>query len=123
MCRRWGTGTSRTCSRTRAVRRKRPTVDCAAADSGNRNGNDMIKNRQKSSMRAFTAAIALGAAGAAGLWAAPAVAQTGKAPGPFTDAQAQAGQTVYNSRCASCHDAGGETIRLVGAGFTDTWKT
>ena len=43
--------------------------------------------------------------------------------GPFTDAQAQAGQALYMSRCASCHDAGGETARLFGASFTDVWKT
>src|ERR1700734_24231 len=84
----------------------------------------MTKGRQKASMRACAAfGIALGAASTAGLWAAGAGAQTKSAPGPFTDAQAQAGQVLYNSRCASCHDAGGETIRLVGAGFTDTWKT
>jgi alcohol dehydrogenase (cytochrome c) len=86
----------------------------------------MIKGGEKTSMRArvaFRVAITLGAAGAAGLWASGAVAQTGAAAGPFTDAQAQAGQAVYNSRCASCHDAGGETIRLLGPGFTAAWKT
>src|SRR5580704_14476479 len=82
----------------------------------------MTKGRQKSSLRACAAFIALAAAGAAGLWAAGAGAQTKIAVGPFTDAQAQAGQVLYNSRCASCHDAGGETIRLLGASFTDTWK-
>ena len=79
----------------------------------------MIKGREKASMRAFIAfgvAVTLGAAGVA-------AAQTGVAPGPFTDTQAQAGQAIYNSRCASCHDAGGETIRLWGPGFTAAWKT
>jgi alcohol dehydrogenase (cytochrome c) len=81
----------------------------------------MIKGREKVAMGAFAAAIALVAMGAAGLWASHAVAQT--RPGPFTDAQAQAGQAIYTSRCASCHEAGGETIRLIGAGFTDAWRT
>jgi len=79
----------------------------------------MIKGRTKAAMAAFAGALALGAA--AGLWASHAGAQT--KPGPFTDTQAQAGQAVYNSRCASCHEAGGETVRLIGAGFTDLWRT
>jgi alcohol dehydrogenase (cytochrome c) len=82
----------------------------------------MIKGRQKASMRACAAVVLLGAAGATIAWASHAVAQTGIAAGPFTDAQAQAGQAVYNSRCASCHDAGGETARLFGASFSDGWK-
>src|SRR6476659_5023431 len=81
----------------------------------------MIKGREKVVMGAV--AIALGAVGVAGLWASHALAQTGIAAGPFTDAQAQAGQTVYTGRCASCHEAGGETIKLIGAGFTDAWRT
>jgi alcohol dehydrogenase (cytochrome c) len=77
----------------------------------------MIKNR----MRAFGAAVAIGAAAAAGIWASHAMAQTGS--GPFTEAQAQAGQPIYVSRCASCHEAGGETARLMGPSFTDGWKS
>jgi alcohol dehydrogenase (cytochrome c) len=80
----------------------------------------MIKGQKIASVRAFAAAAALTAAGAAGLWAWGAVAQT---PGPFTEAQVEAGQAVYNKTCASCHEAGGETIRLIGAGFTDAWRT
>ena len=83
----------------------------------------MIKGQKKASMRGFAAAITLAAAGAAGLLAWDAVAQTGTAPGPFTDAQAQAGQALYTGRCASCHEAGGETIRLIGTSFTDAWRT
>ena len=83
----------------------------------------MIKGRKKASMRAFAAVALLGAAGAAIIWASHAVAQTGIAAGPFTDAQAQAGQAIYNGRCASCHDAGGETARLFGASFSDGWKS
>ena len=82
----------------------------------------MIKGRQEAFLRAFAAAITLGAAGTAGLWAAGAMAQT-KTAGPFTDTQAQAGQAIYNGRCASCHDSGGEAARLFGASFTDVWKT
>jgi alcohol dehydrogenase (cytochrome c) len=65
---------------------------------------------------AFGTAALLGA-----IWMSHAFAQT-RAPGPFTDAQAQAGQGVYNSRCAVCHDGGGESPRLVGATFMDGWK-
>ena len=80
----------------------------------------MINGREKFPMRAFVA-VTLGAV-AVSAWTSHAIAQTRMA-GPFTEAQAQAGQAVYDSRCASCHDAGGETIRLLGASFTDVWKT
>ena len=81
----------------------------------------MTKNR-KNVLRVF-AAVTFAAAGAAGLWAWDAVAQTGPVPGPFTDAQAEAGKAVYEGKCAVCHESGGETVRLVSAGFTDAWKT
>ena len=77
----------------------------------------MIKNQ--ASMRAFAGVVALGAAAAAAIWASHAIAQT--SAGPFTEGQAQAGQPLYASRCASCHDSGGETVRLVGPGFTQVW--
>jgi alcohol dehydrogenase (cytochrome c) len=83
----------------------------------------MINGREKGSMRVFAAAVTLGTAAAVSVWTSHAVAQTRMVAGPFTDAQAQAGQAVYNGRCASCHDAGGETGRLSGAQFTDVWKT
>ena len=83
----------------------------------------MIKVQTKASMRAFAGVLTLAAAGAAGLFAWDAVAQTGTAPGPFTDAQAQAGQAVFSKSCASCHEAGGETIRLISSAFTDVWRT
>jgi alcohol dehydrogenase (cytochrome c) len=82
----------------------------------------MIKGQKKASMRAVAAAITLSAAGAAGLFVWDAVAQTGTVPGPFTEAQAQAGQAVFSGRCASCHEAGGETIRLISSAFTDVWR-
>jgi alcohol dehydrogenase (cytochrome c) len=82
----------------------------------------MIKGRKKASTRAFAAAVMLGAAAAAGLWAWEAVAQPMVAPGPFTDAQAQAGKALYDGKCAVCHEAGGETIKLIGPGFTDSWR-
>src|ERR1700761_2227214 len=72
----------------------------------------------KGSISIFAAAAALGAAG---IWASYARAQPGSAP--FTEAQARAGQPIYASRCASCHEAGGETARLVGPSFTDGWKS
>jgi alcohol dehydrogenase (cytochrome c) len=83
---------------------------------------DLIKGRKKASTRAFAAAVMLGAAAAAGLWAWEAVAQPMVAPGPFTDAQAQAGKALYDGKCAVCHEAGGETIKLIGPGFTDSWR-
>jgi S-disulfanyl-L-cysteine oxidoreductase SoxD len=52
--------------------------------------------------------------------AAPALAHAGCAPGMYTAAQAGAGQTVYNSQCASCHSAdltGASGPPLTGAKF------
>ena len=83
----------------------------------------MIKGQGKNFARtliAFGVAITLGAAGA---WMSHAAAQTGTAPGPFTDAQAQAGQPIYRSRCAACHEGGGETGPLSGASFVNIWST
>jgi alcohol dehydrogenase (cytochrome c) len=80
----------------------------------------MFKVREKVSIGALGAAVALATAG---VWASYAVAQTGIVAGPFTEAQVQAGQAVFAGRCASCHEAGGETIRLIGPGFTDAWRT
>ena len=49
-----------------------------------------------------------------------ALAQTATTPGPFTDAQAQAGQAAYAQNCARCHDSG-EAPPLTGAGFLNVW--
>ncbi|HSS14916.1 MAG TPA: PQQ-binding-like beta-propeller repeat protein, partial [Rhizomicrobium sp.] len=73
------------------------------------------------SIRLFSALAAAAALGGTGIWMSHAMAQTGG--GPFTEAQAQAGQPIYASRCASCHDAGGETARLMGPAFTQGWKS
>src|SRR5476651_631173 len=83
----------------------------------------MTKDRQRGSARVlamFGAAIALGAMG---ILASDGIAQTRPAAGPFTDAQAEAGRAIYTGRCASCHDAGGETGKLSGATFLNLWKT
>lgn len=83
----------------------------------------MIEGRKKMFVRAvalFSAAAAIGAFGAAGIWTSGAKAQTG-APGLFTDAQAQAGQAVYRAKCGFCHDNGGETGALAGPGFASNW--
>lgn len=77
----------------------------------------MIKNQ--ASMRAFAGVVAVGAAAAAAIWVSHAIAQT--SAGPFTESQAQAGQSLYDSSCSACHDSGGETIRLVGPAFTQAW--
>ena len=66
------------------------------------------------------ASITFGTIITASLWASCAVAQTGT--GPFTDAQAQAGQTIYGARCASCHDAAGEAGPLSGGSFARIWS-
>ena len=49
-----------------------------------------------------------------------ALAQPSSNPGPFTEAQAQAGQAVYAQNCARCHDSG-EAPPLTGAGFLNVW--
>src|SRR5438445_10786619 len=64
--------------------------------------------------------VALGAAIAAGIWVSHAVAQSTASPGPFTNAQAQAGQAAYTRNCASCHGSG-EAPPLAGAGFLGVW--
>lgn len=57
-----------------------------------------------------------------GVWMAHAVAQTPPAAGPFTEAQAQAGQAAYAQNCARCHDAG-EAPQLSGPGFLNVWAS
>jgi alcohol dehydrogenase (cytochrome c) len=71
--------------------------------------------------------LAAGAAGAvsviaAGVWISQAVAQSATAPGPFTEAQAQAGQGAYAQNCARCHDSG-EAPPLAGADFLKVWSS
>jgi alcohol dehydrogenase (cytochrome c) len=52
-------------------------------------------------------------------------AQQTPAVGPFTDAQASAGQTAYGQNCASCHanslGGAGEAPALTGTGFMGSW--
>ncbi len=47
------------------------------------------------------------------------------APGPFTDAQATAGQNAYNGNCAACHQpnlsGADEALPLAGEAFFRTW--
>jgi S-disulfanyl-L-cysteine oxidoreductase SoxD len=55
-----------------------------------------------------------------GLAAAPGLAYAGCAPGMYTAAQADAGQTVFATQCASCHSAdlsGASGPALTGAKF------
>ena len=82
----------------------------------------MIKGREKAAMRAFAAAIALGAAGAAGMWASHAVAQT-RTPAPSPTPRRRPGRPSITAVVPPAMIAGGETIRLIGAGFTDAWRT
>jgi len=81
----------------------------------------MIKGR-KSYLRAsvaFGATFTVGAALAASLWATHAAAQT--AMGPFTDAQAQAGETLFKNRCDTCHGDRGEAASMTGQSFNNLW--
>jgi len=57
------------------------------------------------------------AAAAGSVWVSHALAQT---PGPFTEAQAQAGQAAYAQYCSRCHDSG-EAPPLSGSGFSNIW--
>src|SRR5262245_12566453 len=71
-------------------------------------------------------ALLLAAASIAAIafWIAGANAQQ-TAPGPFTDAQAGAGQAAYAQNCASCHanslGGSGEAPALTGTGFIGSW--
>src|SRR5476649_280548 len=87
------------------------------------NKGPIMKGRGKRGMRvsaALGAAATFGAAMAAGIWVSHAAAQTPASPGPFTDAQAQAGQAAYTRNCASCHESG-EAPVLAGEGFLRVW--
>src|SRR5690348_928517 len=79
----------------------------------------------KTTMRALGATAVLGAAAAVAILASHAIAQTSGQTkiGPFTEAQATAGQPIYVSKCSACHDAGGETAKLIGPSFTQGWKS
>src|SRR3569833_2296132 len=84
----------------------------------------MMKDRTKRLARrtvaaGMTASAAIAIA-AIGSWHA--LAQTAAKPGPFTDAQAQAGQAAYAQNCAKCHDSG-EAPPLNGAGFLNVWAS
>jgi len=57
---------------------------------------------------------------AAGIWISHAAAQSATRPGPFTGAQAEAGQAAYAQHCARCHESG-EAPPLSGTGFLNVW--
>lgn len=61
-----------------------------------------------------------------GLLACSVAAQPAQTPGPFTPAQAAAGEAVYQTYCATCHlpALGGrnEAPQLAGANFFNTWS-
>jgi alcohol dehydrogenase (cytochrome c) len=70
---------------------------------------------------------AVSVAAAIGVWSGGARAQQGvPSAGPFTDAQAAAGQTAYVQSCVSCHGStlagGGEAPPLAGTAFIDSWS-
>src|SRR5579883_1950839 len=73
--------------------------------------------------RKYVARLALTAGSAAALvWLGYAAAQTSAKPGPFTEAQARAGQAAYAQNCARCHESG-EAPPLSGAGFLNVWAS
>ena len=83
-----------------------------------------MEDRKKGPLRksaAIAAGVTLTSAAALAVWASHAVAQP--AAGPYTDAQATAGQAAYAKSCATCHDGGGEAGALSGPGFANGWKT
>src|ERR1700755_2498991 len=80
----------------------------------------MMNDRKKTLSRTGMATSAAIAIAAIGGWQA--LAQTAAKPGPFTDAQAQAGQAAYAQNCAKCHDSG-EAPPLTGAVRPVTPKT
>ena len=79
-----------------------------------------MKTHQAIVVGAFSIAAAVSG------WSA-AKAQPARAAGPFTEAQATAGQAAYAQSCAVCHGrtltGGGEAPPLVGAAFMDSWGT
>ena len=81
-------------------------------------------NQRRAARRTRTA-LAGAFAMAACYWIGQAGAQQTSAPGPFTEAQAGAGQTAYAQSCASCHAnslaGNGEAPALTGTAFIDTW--
>jgi alcohol dehydrogenase (cytochrome c) len=78
----------------------------------------MKDNKEGLAWRA--AAVTASAAIATSVWISQAFAQTPPNPGPFTEAQAQAGQATYAQNCAKCHESG-EAPPLSGAGFLNVW--
>src|ERR1700733_5366715 len=75
----------------------------------------------KNNLARFSAA-ALASVAVAGVWMTHAVAQSAPSAGPFTDAQAQAGQAAYAQNCAKCHEAG-EAPPLSGPVFLNVWAS
>src|SRR3569833_1113115 len=84
----------------------------------------MMKDRTKRLARRTVAAgmTASAAIAIAAIGRRPAPAPPAAPPGPFTDAQAQAGQAAYAQNCAKCHDSG-EAPPLNGAGFLNVWAS
>src|SRR5215471_739513 len=79
-----------------------------------------MMNKQVQALAYMAAASGALAMIAAGGWLSHALAQTPARPGPFTEAQAQAGQAAYAQNCARCHDSG-EAPPLSGPGFLNVW--
>jgi alcohol dehydrogenase (cytochrome c) len=82
-------------------------------------------NSQQEARRSNAALLAAFAVTAAGYWISGARAQQTLAVGPFTDAQAAAGQAAYAQSCASCHAnslaGSGEAPALTATAFIGSW--
>jgi alcohol dehydrogenase (cytochrome c) len=81
----------------------------------------MMKDNKVELGRVAAMAVA-SAATLAAVWMSDAFAQSTPNPGPFTEAQVQAGQAAYAQNCARCHDSG-EAPQLSGPGFLNAWKS
>jgi alcohol dehydrogenase (cytochrome c) len=84
----------------------------------------MVKGR-KNLLRtsiALGGSLTFGAIIGVGVWGTHAVAQTSNVAGPFSEAQATAGQTLFDGRCATCHGTSGEAAPLTGDSFRKLWN-
>lgn len=79
-----------------------------------------MRGRMKFRPKALLSGAGLLSAVAAGVFISQALAQQASAGGPFTAAQAQAGQIAYAQNCARCHDSG-EAPPLAGQDFLKIW--
>ena len=80
-----------------------------------------MKTHQAIVVGAFSIGVAVSG------WSAAKAQQPSRAAGPFTEAQATAGQAAYAQSCAACHGrtltGAAEAPPLAGTAFMDSWGT